>query len=63
MPEIMMRLDGYLSPLIPLRTYEVVAGTRVIDTFEAYGEEHAKLVAQRLYPNSGIKFVPRLVSE
>jgi len=59
----MMRLDGYLSPLIPLRTYEVVAGTQVIDTFEAYGEEHAKLVAQRLYPNSVIQFRPTLVDE
>jgi hypothetical protein len=61
MCEIQMSLGGYISPLIPFRTYEVVSGGKVIDTFEARGAEDAVRVANTLYPNSNIKFQPRLV--
>ena len=63
MCEIQMSLSGYISPLIPRRTYEIVTpGGRVIDTFEAHGEDHAVSIANKLYPNSNIKFQPRLVA-
>jgi hypothetical protein len=64
MPEITLGLDGYISPIMPLRNYElvleeeVVKGRvkRVVDRIRASDVEEAMRIAKSLYPESNIRY-------
>lgn len=63
MAEIMMRLDGYISPLIPLRTFELLLDGKVITKFKAEGVDDALRIASEAYPKSKIEYLGTVVEE